>query len=294
MGYLHINNLYRDQEILNFKECYALEKIHGTSAHIGFKKAPYKVNFFSGGVNYENFRKLFNEDDLISKFTELGIFDMVVYGEAYGGKCQGMSKTYGEDLRFVVFDVKIGDCWLNVPKAEEIVKLLGLEFVSYTKIQTDMESINMEMYKNSEQAIRNGIGVRKEGNVIFIEQGKMREGVVLRPVEEYTKNNGGRVIAKHKRDEFRETATKREITPDKLKVLAKAKEVANEWVTRMRLTHVLDKMNKPSIKDTGKVIHLVTEDIIREGDGEIVWSNEVRKEVGKAIAMLFKEYINSR
>ena len=30
MGYMHIDNLYKDQRILQFKECYALEKIHGT------------------------------------------------------------------------------------------------------------------------------------------------------------------------------------------------------------------------------------------------------------------------
>jgi hypothetical protein len=35
MGYAHINNLYKDQEILIFKHVWALEKIHGTSAHIG-------------------------------------------------------------------------------------------------------------------------------------------------------------------------------------------------------------------------------------------------------------------
>jgi intein/homing endonuclease len=29
MSYLHINNLYKDREILLFKECYAMEKIHG-------------------------------------------------------------------------------------------------------------------------------------------------------------------------------------------------------------------------------------------------------------------------
>ena len=27
MGYLHIDNLYKNTTILNFKECYALEKI---------------------------------------------------------------------------------------------------------------------------------------------------------------------------------------------------------------------------------------------------------------------------
>ena len=39
MGYRHIENLYRPraQTILLFRECYALEKIHGTSAHVAWR-----------------------------------------------------------------------------------------------------------------------------------------------------------------------------------------------------------------------------------------------------------------
>ena len=51
MGYLHIDNLYKNQDILMFKECYAMEKIHGTSAHVSFKAVPDQqatVGFFSG------------------------------------------------------------------------------------------------------------------------------------------------------------------------------------------------------------------------------------------------------
>ena len=47
MGYLHIPNLYKAQEILMFKRCYALEKIHGTSAHIAWDGN--HIRFFSGG-----------------------------------------------------------------------------------------------------------------------------------------------------------------------------------------------------------------------------------------------------
>ena len=36
MSYMHIDNLYKNQDILLFKECYALEKIHGTSAGLEF------------------------------------------------------------------------------------------------------------------------------------------------------------------------------------------------------------------------------------------------------------------
>ena len=39
MGYRHIDNLYKDQRILLFRECFALEKIHGTSAHVSWTEA---------------------------------------------------------------------------------------------------------------------------------------------------------------------------------------------------------------------------------------------------------------
>ena len=68
MSYLHIDNLYKAQEILLFKECYAMEKIHGTSAHISFNSG--NVKFFSGGCKHGEFIKLLNlfpeiEEDIL-------------------------------------------------------------------------------------------------------------------------------------------------------------------------------------------------------------------------------------
>jgi len=48
MGYLSINNLYKDTDILLFKECYALEKIHGSSSHIVWSPE-HGIGFMSGG-----------------------------------------------------------------------------------------------------------------------------------------------------------------------------------------------------------------------------------------------------
>ena len=74
MGYLHIDNLYKNVDVLAFKEVYVLEKIHGTSAHIGWK-VEEKLNFFSGGEKHENFVKLFDEAMLRAKFLEGGLRD---------------------------------------------------------------------------------------------------------------------------------------------------------------------------------------------------------------------------
>lgn len=281
MGYMHINNLYKNLDIMMFKECYAMEKIHGTSAHIRYKYN--ELNYFSGGEKHEKFVSIFDVDKLKAKFFEL--FDdtnITIYGEAYGGKCQGMSETYGKELKFVVFDVKIDDSWLDVPSAEDVASKLGLEFVDYEKVDTDLEELNKERDKDSVQAIRNNCG-----------EGKLREGVVLRPLMEFTKNNGSRIIVKHKRDEFMETKTKREVDPAKLKIIEEANAIANEWVTPMRLEHVLDKLGNPDdISETGTVIKAMVEDVLRESEGEIIDSKSARQAISKFCAKLYKAKIN--
>lgn len=279
MGYLHIENLYKAPELLLFKEVYALEKIHGTSAHIAWKDG--EVKLFSGGEKYEKFSGLFDLKVLAERFTAIGNPQMIVYGEAYGGKCMGMRATYGESLRFVVFDVKVGEVWLSVPNAEDVAKNLHLEFVHYTKCTTDLADLNAQRDADSVQAVRNGIGEKKP-----------REGVVLRPLEEFTKNNGGRVIAKHKREEFMETATVRDIDPAKLKVLEDAKAIADEWVTPMRLTHVLDKLHATEMSQTGDVIRAMLEDVKREAGAEVAWSKDAEQAVGRATATLYKRRIS--
>ena len=86
MGYLHIDNLYKNQDVLMFRECYALEKIHGTSAHLSFSVGR-DVGLYSGGENYERFCELFDTDKLNGIFSDdIGAEQMTVYGEAYGGK----------------------------------------------------------------------------------------------------------------------------------------------------------------------------------------------------------------
>ena len=284
MGYMHINNTYKDQKIMLFKECYALEKVDGTSAHIKWKRATETLTLFSGGANHATFVELFDEDALKAKFMEFGAEEMGIYGEAYGGKIQGRKDVYGDKMKFIVFDVMIGEFWQDVPKAETIAIDFGLEFVSYVKIPTTIDALNAARDAEGVQAIRNGMG-----------HGNWREGVVLRPIEEFVKKNGDRVISKHKRDDARETKSKRDISEAEMAVCADARAIAEEWVTDTRLTHVLDKNQFPlDMSVTGKVIAAMEEDVLREGEGEIVVSKQAIKEIGKATALLFKERVKNQ
>lgn len=281
MGYLHIDNLYKNQSMLLFKECYAMEKIHGTSAHISFKDG--ELSFFSGGAKHAEFIKLFNEPALKERFIEKQFDEIIIFGEAYGGSCQAMSHTYGKELKFVCFDIKIHDLWLNVINAEELANSLGFEFVHYKKVPCDIEHLDIERDSDSVQAIRNGMG-----------EGHIREGIVIRPPIELRDNRWSRFIAKHKCAKFAETRTKREVSPDKLEILHKADDIALEWVTEQRLLHVIDKVlgeEKPTMQRTGDVIKAMVEDITREAKGEIVDSKIARNRISKRAACLFKKLV---
>ena len=275
---MHINNLYKDQRILEFKEVYALEKIHGTSAHIRWNNG--EINFFSGDENHKKFVKLFDQETLKTAFQIIGHPNVTVYGEAYGGKQQGMRETYGAILHFIVFDIKVEKTWLNVLNAEDVTNKLGLEFVPYEKVFTDISTLNAERDRFSRVAVRRGC----KGD-------KLSEGVVLRPLNEYIDSREKRVICKHKREAFNERKTQQKIVdPERLKVLTEAKAIAEEWVTPMRLEHVLQQFSsKLIIEDTPAVIRAMTEDVLREADTEIIDSKAARSAIAKMTAILFKK-----
>ncbi len=283
MAYLSIENLYRSkaQEILLFKELYALEKVHGTSANISWKEG--KVSYFPGGESLSKFKSLFNEERLVKHFTELGHEEVVVYGEAYGGSCQKMSYMYGPELRFIVFDVFINNIWLDVPNMDEVATRLEQEVVPWRKIVCDLAAIDNERDRPSEVAVRRG----------FTEE-HIREGVVLRPLAEMFNRYGERMIVKHKHEKFGERKTPQKVEdPSKLKVLTEATAIAEEWVTEMRLEHVLQKLPQGiGLESMQRVLQEMVEDVLKESTGEIVDSKEVRNAINKKTVELFKKKVN--
>ena len=224
----------------------------------------------------------------MAKFEALGHQEVTVYGEGYGGKEQGMRLTYGPDLRFIAFDIKIGDRWLDVKNMDQAATMLGLEVVPYEEISTDLTELDRVRDMPSEVAKRRGCG-----------DDKKREGVVLRPLLELTKNNGDRIITKHKQEAFSERATPQNIVdPAKLKVLEEANAIASEWVTETRLSHVIGHIiaaretKAVEIKDTPVIIKAMLEDVYREAKGEIVESKDASAAIGKRTAQLFKSHLN--
>jgi hypothetical protein len=273
MGYMSIDNLYNRPDVLR---CYALEKIHGTSAHIRIGRddpdCGPKVRLHAGGVDHARFATLFDPESMAliyeSKFIAETLF---IYGEAFGAKVMGMSETYGKDLRFLAFDVHLDGAWLDVPAAAGLAAEFGIGFVPYEEGPFTLQFLDEQ---------------RDRDSLVAIVPGKMREGIVVRAIKElaYPKT-GERFIFKHKRPEFRETKTVREVDPQRSVALAGAEAIATEYVTPMRLQHVLQGTPYNGPEDTGKVIKAMQADVKKEAK-DITWTRDVERAVGKETVRL--------
>lgn len=305
MGYRKITNLQLDHPLFQFKEVYAAEKVHGTSVHLTLTRQGegWGMHIFSGGIKYPDFIFMMNSRYRVSELpgklpalTDSQTRGITIYGEGYGGRCQNMGDVYGP-LNFVAFEVckviqrpdpgrpdgsYLQEVWLDVPRAERFVTQLGLPFVPYERGPATLEWLDAQRNRPSEQAKRNGMGDDKIG-----------EGIVVRaPIEVYD-DNGGRFIAKYKREGFRETATARQLTEVEIQALKDAEEIAQEWVVEERLNHVLSALvakghSQFALRDTRLVMDAMIEDVSIEAVGKIEWSEAAGRAIGKRAAELFK------
>jgi len=116
-----------------------------------------------------------------AKFTD----GVCLYGEGYGAKIQKGGGNYRPNQDFVLFDVKIGDWWLERSSVEEIAGALGLDIVPIIGTGTLYDMV---------EKVRCGF------NSIW---GNFQaEGIVARPSCELKSRNGQRIITKLKHRDF--------------------------------------------------------------------------------------------
>jgi len=130
---------------------------------------------------YELFGGESNEQVFESQF---GSDPACLYGEGYGAKIQKGGGNYG-DVDFVMFDVKIGDFWLERDTIEEIASRFDVEVVPIVGRGTLQEMSD-----------RVAIGFNSwKGEFIC-------EGLVARPSVELQNHYGERIITKLKHKDF--------------------------------------------------------------------------------------------
>jgi hypothetical protein len=111
-----------------------------------------------------------------------------LYGEGYGARIQKGGGNYRGDTGFVLFDVKVGDSWLQRSAVEDVSAKLTLDVVPII----GRGSLSL-MVEAANAGIRSRWG------------GFAAEGIVARPATELRGRNGKRIITKIKTKDFAST-----------------------------------------------------------------------------------------
>lgn len=164
------------------------EKVDGTNIRVMFDGATI---YFGGKtdnaqipaylINVLNDLFLPQLDLFKSQFSD----GVCLYGEGYGAKIQKGGGNYRQDQSFILFDVKIGEWWLERGNVASIAMDLGIDMIP---------TIGHGTLNDLVTYVQPGFG-SQWGNF-------QAEGIVARPATELTARNGSRIITKLKTRDF--------------------------------------------------------------------------------------------
>lgn len=164
------------------------EKVDGTNIRIGWdgKQVSFGGRTDAASIPtllVNHLKSVFTEEKLRAQFQET---EVTLYGEGYGANIQKSGESYKADGQsFVLFDVLIGNYWLERPSLVEIADALGIDIVPVVFTGT-----------LSEAEDKTSTGIKSEwGNF-------KAEGLVGKPLVEMLSRNGGRVIVKMKTKDY--------------------------------------------------------------------------------------------
>lgn len=129
--------------------------------------------------------EIFRSEEARAKLMAMFPSGGCLYGEGFGAGIQAAGKHYAPAQDFVLFDVKVGDWWLERGSVEDVARDLGLQIAPVIGTGTLPEMV-------------------QKAKIGFTSQwGDFpSEGIVARPACELKTRAGDRIIAKIKHKDF--------------------------------------------------------------------------------------------
>lgn len=170
------------------------EKVDGTNIRVMCGDGATGRNVTFGGKTdaaqipaflVEKLQARFLTDDQRANLAIIFPDGACLYGEGYGARIQKGGGNYRADQDFVLFDVKVGDWWLQREAVEDVAAKLGLDVVPILQrgTLTDMIALVREGFDSTWGSFD-------------------AEGIVARPAVELKTRNGHRIITKLKHKDF--------------------------------------------------------------------------------------------
>jgi hypothetical protein len=127
-----------------------------------------------------------------------GLNKVVLYGEGYGPKIQKGGGNYRKDASFVLFDVKIGDFWLDRENVNDVAEKLGIDAVPVIGRGTLWDAIDIVSGVDDHGVYQTNVGG------LTSQWGDFEaEGIVARPIVPLFNRQGNRIITKIKGVDFK-------------------------------------------------------------------------------------------
>jgi len=285
-----IENSYRQKEIqsiqINFpKETFVVqEKIHGSNFSFWTDgktvRCAKRSGFIKENESFFNYEKVLDryEKHILYLFEELktdnylndDLQELTIFGEIYGGNYPhpdvdrvDVSSVqrgvyYSPDVEFIAFDIKANGNYIGFKKFKTVCMVGKIPFLDALAVGTLEECLAIGNEYPSTLPEMHGLP-EIEGNGC--------EGNVIRPLEVLYFGNGQRVILKNKNEAFAE----KKKGPKKIKVEVEVPEEIQElqleavqYINDNRLRNVLSKVGEVTQKDFGRLLGLLSKDVMED------------------------------
>jgi len=211
---------------------------------------------------------------------------IAVYGELYGRGIQN-KVFYTEGKDFAAFELQVDGVVQNVETESAILTSAGIPMVPSFGIFDDLDQALA--FNNS----FNSKLTERHTNIEYKEGENLAEGLVLKPTKPVYTGNGSRVILKNKNKKFAEKSRKKK---KKFNEPNPFIPVVEQYVNENRMNAVLSKEGEVTPKDFGRIIKLMSEDVIKDmvKDGDLPenWKTQDEfKQVGKGVTQVVSKFL---
>jgi len=301
--YTSTENSYREKYIAILRE-YGFDNVQWV-AHEKIDGANF--SFITDGkiVAVASRNELSNGDfyhcqDVIDKYTEKALYlkqvhfsdakQIQIYGELFGNGVQKQKVFYSETKDYMAFEIQVDGVVVDADVAVGLLTLVGIptppSFGVFASLDEALELPNVFISQVYDE-------LYPGGSVCQYELGENdAEGLVIKPVKALYTPNGKRVIIKNKNPKFSEKKKKNKTPAEPNPWI----DIAEQYVTQNRLDAVLSKEGELTPKDFGRVIRLMSNDIIddmiKDGDLPENWRKASEcKLAGKGITKVVSSFL---
>ena len=185
------------------KEWYLTEKIDGTNVRVNLDRSGSVI--FGGRTDeammhvslMQYLSETFSPEKMQAAFADRGDADATLFGEGYGPKIQKGGGLYRNTVSFRLFDVRVGQLWLEPDNINAVATTLGVSSVTYVGTYANWLPSRFDDLKHVFRDTGMSYTAVEDGG-----RGLQAEGVVARTVPLLLDRRGNRVMWKLKFRDF--------------------------------------------------------------------------------------------